>query len=87
MNSIALYYNLNDYSGEVEEGPRIGFGDWLNNKDKSVSVGNATTAGLRNIIVLRHIKDDNFLHIYSGYGSNGNSMNTNITTISIPWSS
>lgn len=66
-----LFYNLDtsSQSGTVPVGPRVSFGDTRsagNLAAYSVPVGNAFTAKYRNIIVLRHPKNDPLLYIYSG---------------------
>ena len=94
---FALFYNLNDgLGGQDAIGPRIGFGDMFNDITQSVALGTSTTAGLRNIVVLRYVPNNDtntgVLHIYSGYktdmtlNSSDISLPTEVSYSSISWS-
>ena len=84
VGGFALFYNLNESLGGANAvGPRLGFGDMFNDITKSVALGTSGTAGLRNIVVLRYVPNNDqntgTLHIYSGY-----TANTTVTDISLP---
>lgn len=70
-NGFSLYYNLK--STITSTGPRVGFGDMYNRSTASVSVGNTSRPGARNMIVLRHPANSSILYVYSG-------LNDDVTT-------
>jgi hypothetical protein len=66
-------------------GPRIGFGKGYDSSTYSKPVGSTDTADLRNVVVLRHPKDEDMLYIYSGL-NDGKTMGSDVIVQSIRWS-
>lgn len=64
---FALYDNLDTtLANGGALGPRFGFGDMFSELSRSVAIGNELTRGQRNIIVIRHPQDSQYLYVYSG---------------------
>ena len=80
---IGLFYGTG-LGGNSITGPRVGFGDMYNNANQSVSVGNETTLGMRNMVVLRHPAGSNTLYIYSGLNNN-NTLPSDVVVNTLTW--
>lgn len=76
-NGFALYQEVN---GTYNQGVKIGFGSPFNNS-YAQTVG---TAGVRNVVVLRHPADSDTLYIYTGLNSSGHITDA-ITQDTITW--
>jgi hypothetical protein len=67
-NGFGIYYDKLGSNNENHAGVRVGFGDMFNFSNQSIRICAPENADLRNIIVLRHPANSEYLYVYSGAG-------------------